>query len=149
MPSSLTHHHDAFFKQFMSRPELARTFLREHLPPQVAQLLEPDLPEQVAGSYVDEELAVGSQLIRAALQPLSNNRRERIMGHFSEEFVEQGRAEGGAKVLVRFLERRFGGVSRSLRERIFASDLATIEAWFDRALDARELQSVFEPKAAA
>jgi hypothetical protein len=41
----------------MSKPELARTFLREHLPPQVAQLLAPELPEQVPGSYVDEELA--------------------------------------------------------------------------------------------
>jgi hypothetical protein len=39
MANPLTHHHDAFFKQFMSRPELARTFLCEHLPPQVAQLL--------------------------------------------------------------------------------------------------------------
>jgi predicted transposase/invertase (TIGR01784 family) len=316
MPNSLTHHHDAFFKQFMSRPELARTFLREHLPPQVAQLLAPELPEQVAGSYVDEELAqhhsdlvfrvrlkggdtaiayillehksspdpatrlqllryivrilakwyseneelplpvvvplvahqgpqgwtcsaeftdlfgnvpeplrpylvsfrhalvdfatiddealsadirlasylnamkyaqradlpehlrviltpeltdldmiailhyintgpvaIDSQLIRAALQPVSHNRREKIMGHFSEEFVQQGRAEGRAegvaKALVRLLEKRFGGVSRSLRERILASDVVTIEAWFDRALDARELQSVFEPKAAA
>jgi predicted transposase/invertase (TIGR01784 family) len=56
MLNSLAHHHDAFFKQFMSRPEFARTFLHEHLPPQIAQLLAPELPEQVAGSYVDEEL---------------------------------------------------------------------------------------------
>jgi predicted transposase YdaD len=57
MANPLAHHHDAFFKQLMSRPELARTFLREHLPPQIAQLLSPELPVQVAGSYVDEELA--------------------------------------------------------------------------------------------
>jgi predicted transposase/invertase (TIGR01784 family) len=316
MPNPLAHRHDAFFKQFMSRPELARTFLREHLPPQIAQLLAPELPEQVPGSYVDEELAqhhsdlvfrvhlksgdtavayiliehksspdratrlqllryivriltewdaendalplpvvvplvahqgpqgwtcsaeftdlfgdvpqalrpylvsfrhalvdlaaiedgalsadirlaaylnamkyaqradlpehlqiilapeltdadmiailhylntgpvaVGSQRIQAALKPLNPNRREEIMGHFSEEFVKQGRAEGEARgeanALVRLLEKRFGGISRSLRDRIFASDIVTIKAWFDRAIEARELQSVFEPKVAA
>jgi predicted transposase YdaD len=57
MSTSIVNPHDAFFRQFMSKPELARTFLREHLPPQVAQLLAPELPEQVPGSYVDEELA--------------------------------------------------------------------------------------------
>jgi predicted transposase/invertase (TIGR01784 family) len=49
--------HDAFFRQFMSKPELAGTFLREHLPVELAGLLSPELPEQVPGSYVDEELA--------------------------------------------------------------------------------------------
>ena len=82
------------------------------------------------------------------------------MGHFSKEyqaeFKAQGRAEGlaegrvegeakgEAKVLVRLLERRFGEVSAKLRERIFASDIATIEAWFDRALEACDLQSIFQ-----
>ncbi len=337
MMSSLIHHrHDAFFKQFMCRPELAQPFLREHLPPQVAQLLAADLPEQVPGSYVDEELAqyhsdlvfqvrlkcgdtalayillehkswpdaatrlqllryvtrilakwydennelplpvvmplvahqgpegwtcsaefidlfgnvpqalqpylvsfrpalvdlatledqalsthivlaaymnatkyaqradlperlqfilvpelpdgdikaiiyylstgrvaVSSQLLHAALQPLGRDRQEKIMGHFTEEFMEQGlakglakglvegkakglasglakgRAEGEAKALIRILEKRFGTISRNLRERIFASDTATIEAWIDRSVEARELQSVFEPKVAA
>jgi hypothetical protein len=75
------------------------------------------------------------------------------MGHFSAEFIEQGRAEGEARgvarALVRLLEKRFGGISRSLRDRIFASDVVTIEVWIDRAVEARELQSVFEPKIAA
>lgn len=95
------------------------------------------------------------------------------MGHFTEEFMEQGlakglakglvegkakglasglakgRAEGEAKALIRILEKRFGTISRNLRERIFASDTATIEAWIDRSVEARELQSVFEPKVAA
>ena len=78
------------------------------------------------------------------------------MGHFSKEsqaeFKAQGRAEGlaegrvegEAKVLVRLLEKRFGEISAKLRERIFASDIATIEAWFDRALEACDLQSIFQ-----
>src|ERR1700722_18925594 len=57
MSTPIANPHDAFFRQFMSKPELAGTFLREHLPPQVAQLLAPELPEQVPGSYVDEELS--------------------------------------------------------------------------------------------
>jgi hypothetical protein len=98
-------------------------------------------------------VAIGSQRIHSALKPLNPNRREKIMGHFSEEFVEQGRAEGEArgvaKALVLLLEKRFGRITRSLHARIFASDIATIEAWFDRAIEARELHSVFEPKVAA
>jgi predicted transposase/invertase (TIGR01784 family) len=48
--------HDAFFKQVLSDPALAGTFLREHLPPDVAALLGPELPEPVPASFVDEEL---------------------------------------------------------------------------------------------
>jgi predicted transposase YdaD len=78
------------------------------------------------------------------------------MGHFSKEYqaefkaqgraegLAEGRMEGEAKVLVRLLEKRFGEVSAKLRERIFASDIATIEAWFDRALEACDLQSIFQ-----
>jgi predicted transposase/invertase (TIGR01784 family) len=48
--------HDAFFKQVLSDPNLAGTFLSEHLPPDVANLLDPASPEPVPGSFVDEEL---------------------------------------------------------------------------------------------
>jgi len=308
MSTSIVNPHGAFFRQFMSKPELARTFLREHLPPHVAQLLAPELPEQVPGSYVDEELAqhhsdlvfrvrlksgdpalaylllehksysdpatrlqllryvvriltkwyqdndqlplpgvvplvahhgprgwkcstefidlfgnvpeplrpyltsfrhalvdldtvvdrafsmnirldaylkamkyaqradlpqrlpvilvpeltdtdmvailhyinsgpvaVGLEVIRAALQSVNHSRREAIMGHFSEPFVQQGEA----KALVRLLEKRFGPIPPSLHERIFASDVISIEAWIDRAVEARELLSVFDPKETA
>ena len=42
--------HDAFFKSFMSKPELAGRFLREHLPSDVAELLAQEPPEQVPGT---------------------------------------------------------------------------------------------------
>jgi len=48
--------HDAFFKQVLSDPELAGTFLREHLPPELTSLLGPETPQPVPGSFVDEEL---------------------------------------------------------------------------------------------
>jgi predicted transposase/invertase (TIGR01784 family) len=48
--------HDAFFKQVLSDHALAGLFLREHLPPEVVDLLEPQPPERVPGSFVDDEL---------------------------------------------------------------------------------------------
>jgi Domain of unknown function (DUF4351) len=74
------------------------------------------------------------------------------MGHFSQKFEAageargrvQGRTQGRAEALLRLLEKRFGTVSSSLRERIAAADVAAIEGWFDRALDVHDLNSVFE-----
>ena len=48
--------HDAFFKQLMSEPATAGLFLRERLPPPVAALLSPDLPELVPGSFLASTL---------------------------------------------------------------------------------------------
>lgn len=56
----------------------------------------------------------------------------------------RGKAEGEALALVRLLERRIGAVSEALRARIFAADLASIEVWFDRAIEATEFESVFD-----
>jgi predicted transposase/invertase (TIGR01784 family) len=56
MSKQLGNIHDSFFKQALSDPGLAGTFLREHLPPAVADLLGPEVPEAVAGSFVDEDL---------------------------------------------------------------------------------------------
>lgn len=56
MSKQLANIHDAFFKQVLSDPRLAGTFLHEHLPPDVADLLGPEPPEPVPGSFVDEEL---------------------------------------------------------------------------------------------
>ena len=46
-------------------------------------------------------------------------------------------------MLVRLLERRIGAVPEALRARIFAADQASIEAWFDRAIEASEFETVF------
>jgi len=102
-------------------------------------------------------VAVGLEAIQAALQSVNYSRREAIMGHFSEQFVEQGRqqgrqegrAEGEAMFLVRLLEMRFGPIPSSLHERIYAADVISIGVWFDRAVEARELLSVFEPNGTA
>jgi hypothetical protein len=80
-----------------------------------------------------------------------------ILGHFSKEFFAEGEAkgraegraegkvEGEAKALIRLLEKRFGVVPPHLRDRISSADASSIEAWFDRALEASDMPSVFQP----
>ena len=57
MSQPLANQHDAFFKKVMSEPLLAGTFLREHLPPDLVELLILESPELLPGSFVDEALA--------------------------------------------------------------------------------------------
>jgi predicted transposase YdaD len=78
------------------------------------------------------------------------------MGHFSREFEArgrvageakgrtEGRTEGKADALLRVLEKRFGALSPRLRERIATADVASLDVWFDRALDTSDVKSVFE-----
>ena len=56
MSNQVANIHDAFFKQVLSDPKLADTFLREHLPADVVGLFGPEPPEPVPGSFVDEDL---------------------------------------------------------------------------------------------
>jgi hypothetical protein len=51
MSNQVTNVHDAFFKQALSDTKLADTFLREHLPADVVDLLGPEPPEPVRGSF--------------------------------------------------------------------------------------------------
>ncbi len=48
--------HDALFRALVSNPQRAAALLRDHLPNEVAALLDPDIPpEPVEGSFVDGE----------------------------------------------------------------------------------------------
>jgi hypothetical protein len=98
---------------------------------------------------------VSPEVLREALQRLMPNHAEEIMQGFGQKYFEEGIAvgeargaarattEGEARALVRLLERRIGTVPEALRARIFAADLGSIEAWFDRAIEASEFESVF------
>ncbi len=54
--SEITQPHDRFLKWLLSDPEKAGALLRERLPKEIAELLGPEPPELVEGSFVDEEL---------------------------------------------------------------------------------------------
>jgi predicted transposase YdaD len=265
MSNQPTNIHDAFFKQVLSDPSLAAPFLREHLPPEVADLLGPEPPEPIPGSFVDEELrehhsdllfrmqlktshnayayilmehkssldagarlqllryvvriliqyipsfrhalvdlapmddrtlsvetrlraflkalkysrhpdlldciavvlaeiseldekdlfailtylnkapvARNSKVMHETLEQLLPERKERIMGWFTDDYYEKGLAEGEAKILTRLLEKRFGALPDPIRHSISSADAERIEAWVERAFDAPSLQSVFD-----
>jgi predicted transposase YdaD len=122
---------------------------RADLPQRLAIILVPELTDMDMVAilhYINSgPVAVGLEVIQAALQSVNHSRREAIMGNFSEPFVQQGEA----KALVRLLEKRFGPIPPSLHERIFTADVISIEAWLDRVVEAHELLSVFEPKGTA
>lgn len=78
------------------------------------------------------------------------------MGWLTQPYYEKGKAEGRAEgrsegkvegeatLLERLLERRFGELPPSLRERILAADATAIESWAERFLNATDLHSIFE-----
>jgi len=55
----------------------------------------------------------------------------------------KGKAEGTAAALISLLVSKFGPLPASCRKRIRGAKLASLERWFNRALDAHDLPSVF------
>jgi predicted transposase/invertase (TIGR01784 family) len=80
---------------------------------------------------------------------LGPKRSEKIMGWLTQPFYEKGKAEGEirgeARMLIRILEDRFGGLPDSTRQRIFGANAGEIESWGHRVCHAPDLQSVFDP----
>ena len=54
--AEINHPHDAFFKQFLAKPEIAADFLRHHLPADVVALLELPALKLQKDSFIDVEL---------------------------------------------------------------------------------------------
>jgi hypothetical protein len=96
-------------------------------------------------TYLDKgPIAVNSKVMHETLMRLVPERKERIMGWLTQPYYDKGKAEGEAKVLTRLLEKRFGVIPALVRERILAADAGSIDVWVERALDAPDLQSVFD-----
>ena len=70
-----------------------------------------------------------------------------IKGYFIRG-KEEGRVEGARKeamsLLTRQLERRFGSLPEAASQKLNAADLATLEDWSLRLLDATSLEQVLE-----
>lgn len=54
--SDITNPHDAFFKQFMTKPEIAADFLTQHLPAGVLALLDLTTLTEEKESFIDAHL---------------------------------------------------------------------------------------------
>jgi predicted transposase/invertase (TIGR01784 family) len=94
---------------------------------------------------------VSDEALHDALRQLVPDREEQIMNRFGRKYFDsgvakgraEGRAEGRGSALARLLERRFGAVPNGIHERIASADVASLEGWLERVLDAPDLQSVF------
>lgn len=90
---------------------------------------------------------VGDDVVRAALRRLVPAREEEIMASFGQQYFEEGKAtgiaQGEAKALIRLVERRFGPLPASARERVLAAEAESIEVWLDRLMEASSLEALF------
>src|SRR5262249_30727396 len=141
------------------RPDLPERF---HLLLDVSTLTVEDMVEIL--SYIAKgPVAVSEEVVQDALRPLEPSRKEEIMASFGQGYFERGEAKGlaegearglakgeargeakgEAKALIRLLTKRFGPPPLGLQQRIATADVACLEAWFDRAIDASDLPSVF------
>ena len=142
---------DASLRAFLKALKYSR---RPDLPDRIDIVLAdaPVLDERalfVILTYLDKGPINVTNKVRESLLRLAPEREKRIMGWMTQPYYDKGLAEGEAKgeakIFVRLLEKRFGPIPTPLRERIFGSNVGSIEAWVERAFDAPDLQSIFDP----
>ena len=92
--------------------------------------------EYILLTYPDADM----DALRANLRAAGVDEMEGLMGTMAEALMERGKAEG----LTRIMERRFGPLSRTVRDRIAGADPDELDAWFDRVLDADNLEAMFD-----
>ncbi len=69
---------------------------------------------------------------------------ELIRNEGKAEGKAEGRAEGKAEMLLRLLARRGFDLDSSTQARVAHASGAELDTWFDRAIDAGQLDDVFE-----
>ena len=102
-----------------------------------------------------ERAACQAGRLENALRVARPERREVLMGTIAETWLDQGReeglaeglAEGRAEGLSLLLERRFGPLPAGIRSRIGSAGSGQLRAWFESAIGADSLASVFGPGA--
>ncbi len=60
-----------------------------------------------------------------------------------QQGIQHGKRQGEAEVLLRLLERKFGSLPQTLRQRIETADADTLLSWAERVLTATTIQEVF------
>ncbi|MGV0951891.1 MAG: Rpn family recombination-promoting nuclease/putative transposase [Azonexus sp.] len=90
--------------------------------------------------YVQANIRLDEERVRTLLSetPVGDT----TMQTFLDRYIEQGKQQGGAAVLLRLVERKFGPPSESVRERIASADPETLLAWSERILTADDVEAV-------
>ena len=117
---------------------------------------DPDLQVQF-GAYISNT-GEGAELEKY-LAGAKAKKRKGVMGVIMEQLRAEGEAKGRiegvaegevrgiakgeAKSLTRLLEHRFGPLPAAVKTRVGGANLSQLDAWIDRVLDAKSLDSVF------
>ena len=105
---------------------------------------DPDLQFQF-GVYISNT-GEGAELEKY-LAGANAKKRKGVMGVIMEQLRAEGEArgiaKGEAKSLTRLLEHRFGPLPAAVKTRVGGANLSQLDAWIDRVLDAKSLESVF------
>jgi hypothetical protein len=64
---------------------------------------------------------------------------------WKQEWLAEGEIKGKIETLILLAERRFGPLSKELRQRVEVADVATVDKWLDRLLDAKSEEALFGP----
>jgi acyl-CoA synthetase (NDP forming) len=92
---------------------------------------------------------VASKTVHPAMKAVLKNvvspeRTEKLMETLAEMYEERGRQQGRTESLLRLLAARGIPVDAPSRQRILScTDIATLDQWFDRAVNATQLSAVF------
>ena len=117
--------------------------------------LPPELFERswryIVGAYGPLDVEMLSEALRRAMpekeeQMLSIAARQ-WLAEGRAEGRAQGQAEGQAKALERVLLKRFGKIPSVFREAMASADIAQLDAWIERAIDADSIEAVFAVEA--
>jgi len=130
---------DAVLAWFRVNPGLDR------LRPVVVDMLRAILAPLAPGIRVPEELLEVRNMLATRVEVWEQAWKQKL--HEGEQLAEQrgrleGEQRGEANLLLRLLERRFGALPGWARDRVAAADVATLEEWVVRVLDAASLGEV-------
>jgi hypothetical protein len=105
-----------------------------------------EISEKIGDLFVLSQLRKRSTMVKeeADAMPIEIDVTENELFKWGEaKGISLGEARGEAKLLTKFLERRFGPLQESVRDRIYAADVDTIDRWADRLDLAGSIEAVF------
>ena len=103
------------------------------------------LDDERARKYYDCLMAALNPAARRALEEIMARGNCEYQSEFARKYVNEGRQEGSAAILVRLLTKRFGALSEATLARVGAASPEDLERWALALLDAPNLEAVFEP----
>jgi len=77
------------------------------------------------------------------IRPSSESRAEETLLDWTQQWREEGRRQGGAELLLRQTERKFGPLASHDRMRIELASAERLLDWGERLVIARSLEEVF------